>query len=83
MLKKFKKQLKKMGYNVTVINSGNGLIINNMVVESDINYLYFHPVNGIINHGFWFFESLNFKQLKMYVDNMFWDIENGLINNLF
>lgn len=86
MLKKIKNWVKKYNeLNNTFINvvSGNGQIeinINDYLsIGFDDEMLYFHYSGQINNHNWIFFEKLNKSVLFRYIDNIFYDMENGII----
>ena len=80
MMNKFKKYINKLnallenGLIITRIGK-NQIIINDLyVIDIDDNYLYFHLVNGKRNYNFMGFDTLDFKTMKMYIDNLMYDI---------
>lgn len=72
-------ELMENGINVIQTNKNQIILNNGMVIEYDINanhetYLFWHEINGYVNHGFTFIEKLDFKTIKTYIDNLMFDL---------
>lgn len=87
MLNKFKKYIDKLnalldnGLIIKSISNNEINISDKYIICCDLydNYLYFHRVNELTNHGFMFYDVLNFKTLKIFIDNLMYDLNNGII----
>lgn len=82
MLNKFKKQMDKLnalmenGLIITQINK-TGIIINDKyVIGFDDDFLYIRKIDGVRNYKFMNVsrETLDFKTLKIYIDNLMYDV---------
>lgn len=84
--------MKKFKHNIDKLNAllDNGLIIKSIsnneinisdkyIICCDDETIYFHRVNEITNHSFMFYDVLNFKTLKIFIDNLMYDLNNGII----
>lgn len=85
MMKKFKRNINKInelldnGYIIISIDNNGINISNQFIINCDDETIYFHRVNEITNHGFMFYDVLNFKTLKIFIDNLMYDLNNGII----
>ena len=85
MMKKFKRDMEKLnalmenGYVIISIDNNGINISNQFIINCDDETIYFHRVNECVNHNWLFYDKLNFKTLKLFIDNLMYDISHGLI----
>lgn len=76
-----KKMVSKLN-GVTEITDNTITINNDFVVECDGEYIFIHKIGGFRNYCFKNVsrETLTLKMLQIYIDNVYYDNENGLFD---
>ena len=66
------------GIKIINITKQSITLSNDIIIECDNNYdfmyMFYHGKNEYINHGFMETETINYKSVKIFIDNLMYDL---------